>query len=87
MQKLFAQGGYNIKYKTIKIMNKFHHYYPIKGKVPWQFKFKLKKYINFKYKIIIDIEYLDVKPDLYTVDIITISETEQFLNNMSAKDI
>lgn len=46
-------------HKTIKIINKFYYYYQIYVETSGYFKFILKKNVNFNYKIIIDIIYLD----------------------------
>lgn len=65
LDKLLTQTDHNIEYKTIKIINQ------IKGKSPQHFKFILKKDIGFKYKIIIDVMYLNKKPVFHAVDIAT----------------
>ena len=66
-----TQAGLNIKQKTIKMINKFYYYCQIKGKATWHFKFTLKKDIDFNYKIIVDIMYLNGKPVLNAVDAAT----------------
>ena len=71
LYKLLTRAGHDIEYKTTEIINKFWHYYQIKSKAPQYYKFTLKKDIDFNYKIIIDIIYLDGKPVLHTVDIAT----------------
>lgn len=70
----------------IKMMIKFYHYYQIQGKAPWQFNFTLKKDVNFNYKIIVDIIYLDKKPVFHLINIVTTFQTGQYFNNISAKD-
>ena len=69
------------------MINKFCHYCQIKGKASQCFKFILKKDVDFNYKIIVDIMYLDGKPILHKVDAITSFQVGQFLNNILAKDI
>lgn len=61
-------AGHGIEHKPIEMINKFYHYYLLKRKTSWQFKFILKKDVDFKYKIIVDIIYLDEKPILHAVD-------------------
>ena len=68
------------------MINKFCHYYKIKGEAPRHFKFTLKKDVDFNYKIIVDVIYLDGKPILYAGDATTAFQTSQFLNNISAKE-
>lgn len=68
------------------MINKFCHYCKIKSKVPQRFKFTVKKNINFNYKIIINIVYLDRKLVFHTVDTTTNFQAGRFLNNISAKD-
>ena len=87
MRKLLTQAGHDIEHKTIEMINKFCHYCQIKGEAPQQFKFTLKKDVDFNYKIIMDVMYLDRKPVLYMVDVATAFQAGRFLNNMSAKDI
>lgn len=53
------------------MINKFYYYYQIKGKVFWQLNFTLKKEVDFNYKIIIDILYLNEKFVFYAIDAIT----------------
>lgn len=65
---------------------KFYHYCQIKDKAPQRFKFTLKKDVDFNYKTIVDIIYLDRKPILHAVDATTVFQVSQFLNNMSAKN-
>ena len=69
------------------MINKFCHYCQIKGKAPYHFKFILKKDVDFNYKIIIDIIYLDGKLVFHGVDAATAFQAGRFLNIMSAKDI
>ncbi len=66
-----TQVGHDIEYKTIKMINKFYHYHQINGKAHRQLKFILKKNIDFHYKIIVDIIYLNRKPVLYAIDAAT----------------
>lgn len=47
----------------------------------------MKKDIDFNYKIIMDIMYLDKKPIFYTIDTTIIFQADRFLNNMLAKKI
>lgn len=77
-----TQAGYDIKYKTIKITNKFCHYCQIKDKASQCFKFILKKDINFKNKIIVNIIYLNKKPIFHTFDIVTNFQAGRFLNSI-----
>lgn len=56
-------------------------------KSPGQFKFTLKKDVNFKYLILIDIMYIDGSPILYVIDEATIFQTVKWLNNISTKYI
>lgn len=65
------QASYDIKYKTIKMINKFCYYCQIKDKAPKQFEFILKKDIDFNYKIIVDIIYLNRKSIFYVIDVTT----------------
>ena len=67
MHKLLTLAGNNIKHKTIEMINKFCHYCQIKGKAAQHFKFTLKKNVDFNYKIIIDIIYLNEKPILHAI--------------------
>ena len=67
--------------------NKFCHHCQIKGKAPRHFKFTLKKDVDFNYKIIIDVMYLDKKPISRAVDAATAFQAGRFLNSMSAKNI
>ncbi len=85
LHKLLIQTGYDIEYKAIEIINKFCHYCQIKGEASWQFKFTLKKDIDFNYEIIMDIMYLEGKPILHEVDAATVFQVDRFLNNMLAK--
>ena len=85
LHKLLTGAGHNIEHKTIEMINKFCHYYQIKGKALRRFKFTLKKDVDFNYEIIVDIMYLDKKPVLHAVDATTAFQTGRFLNNMSAK--
>lgn len=48
-----------MEYKTIGVFDKFCYHCLIKGKTQQQFKFTLKKNIDFNYEIIIDVMYLD----------------------------
>ncbi len=68
------------------MINKFYHYCQIKGEAPRQFKFTLKEDVDFNYKIIIDVMYLDGKPVLHAVDVATALQARQFLNSMLAKN-
>ncbi len=86
LHKLFTRAGQNIEYKTIEIINKFYHYCQIKDKAPRCFQFQLKKDVDFNYKIIVDVIYLDRKHVLHTIDTITAFHSGRFLNNMSAKE-
>ena len=81
-----TQAGHNIEHKTIGMINKFCYYCQIKGKAPRHFKFTLKKDVDFNYKIIVDVIYLDGKPVFHAVDAATAFQVRRFLNNMSAKD-
>ena len=65
--------------------NKFCHYCQIENKIPEQFKFILKKDVDFNYKIIIDIMYLDKNIVFHVVDAAITFQKGQFLNNISAK--
>lgn len=47
---------------------KFCYYYQIKNKVSQQFKFMLKKNIDFNHEIIIYIIYLNQKSRFYTIN-------------------
>ena len=67
------------------MINKFCHYYQIKSKAPRRFKLTLKKDIDFNYKIMVNVIYLDRKPIFHVVDAATAFQTGRFLNNMSAK--
>lgn len=87
LHKLLTQASHNIEHKTIKIIIKFCHYYQIKNKVPQRFKFTLKKDINFNYKIIINIMYLNKKSILHTIDTIIAFQISQFSDSMSVKNI
>ncbi len=69
LHKLLIQTGHDIEYKIIKMINKFCHYCQIKGEASQRFKFTLKKDVDFNYKIIVDIMYLDGKPVLHTIDV------------------
>ena len=86
LHKLLTQAGHDIEHKNIEMINKFCHYCQIKGKAPQRFKFILKKDVDFNYKIIVDIMYLDGKPVLHAVDAATAFQAGRFLKNMSAKD-
>ena len=86
LHKLLTRASHNIEHKTIEIINKFCHYCQIKGEAPQRFKFTLKKDVDYKYKIIVDVMYLDGKPVFHAVDATTTFQAGQFLNNMSAKD-
>ena len=86
LHKLLTQAGHDIEHKAIKIINKFYHYCQIKGEAPQQFKFILKKDVDFNYEIIVDIMYLDRKPVLHAVDTAIAFQAGRFLNSMSAKD-
>ena len=68
------------------MINKFCHYCQIKSKATRRFKFTLKKDVDFNYKIIVDVMYLDKKPVLYAVDATTDFQAGRFLNSMLAKD-
>ena len=68
LHKLLTETDYDIEHKTIKIINKLCHYCQIKGKALQQFKFTLKKDIDFNYKIMMNIMYLDKKPVLHVVN-------------------
>ena len=87
MHKLLIQAGHNTKYKTIEMINKFCHHCQIKGKAPQRFKFTLKKNVNFKYKIIVNVICLDGKLVLHAVNAAMTFQAGQFLSSMSAKDI
>lgn len=87
LYKLLTQAGYDIKYKIIEMINKFYHYYQIRNKASWHFKFILKNDIDFNYKIIIDIIYLDKKLVFYAINTATTFEVNQSINSMLAKNI
>ena len=56
---LLKQVNRKVDYKILKLINKFYHHYQIKKQAPQRFKFVLKNNINFNYKIIINIIYLN----------------------------
>ena len=85
MHKVLIRASHDIKHKIIEIINKFYHYYQIKGKAPQCFKFTLKKDVEFNYEIIVNVIYLDGKPILHIIDVATAFQAGRFLNNMSAK--
>lgn len=87
MHKLLTSIGYNIEYKTIKIINKFYRYCQIKSKAAILLKYILKKDINFNYKINIDIIYFDAKLIVHVIDTGIAFQAKQFLNNILAKKI
>ena len=68
LHKLLSRAGHNTERKIIEMINKFYHYYQIKIEAPQRFKFTLKKDINFKYEIIVNVMYLNKKPVLHIVD-------------------
>ena len=72
LHKLLTRAGYDIEHKTIEIINKFYYYCQIKGESSQRFKLTFKKDVDFNYKIIVDIMYLDGKPVLHTVDAATV---------------
>lgn len=69
----------------MELINRFYHYYQIKKNALQRFKFILKNDINFNYKIIVDIIYLDFKPVLYIIDANIAFQITRFLNNILAK--
>ncbi len=66
LHNLLTRAGHDIDHKAIEMINKFCHYCQIKGEAPRQFKFTLKKDIDFNYEIIVDIMYLDGCNDVVT---------------------
>lgn len=87
LYKLLTQASYDIKYKIIKKMSQLYYYCLIKSKNRQQFRFILKKNIEFNYKIVMDILYIDIKPILHTINITTTFSIGRFFNNISIKHI
>ncbi len=71
LYKLLRWAGHDIENKAIKMIKKFCPYCQIKGEALRQFKFILKKDVDFNYGIIIDVMYLYEKLVLHAVEVAT----------------
>ncbi|KAF1360357.1 hypothetical protein EJ07DRAFT_165511 [Lizonia empirigonia] len=68
LHKVLARAGYN----------------DITGKAPGRFQFTLRDDIDFNYRLIVDVMYINQRPVLHAVDEATAFQAARFLTNMKA---
>ncbi|KAF1350556.1 hypothetical protein EJ07DRAFT_169093 [Lizonia empirigonia] len=85
LYKVLARAGYDdVDAATIEKINKFCHQCQITGKAPGRFRFTLRDDIDFNYRLIVDVMYINQRPVLHAVDEATAFQAARFLTNMKA---
>lgn len=83
--KVLSRAGYNdVSQEVIKSITKVCHQCQLHGKAPGRFKFTIHDDVDFNFKVIVDVMYINQKPVLHAVDEATAFQAARFLPNMQA---
>jgi hypothetical protein len=80
LHKVLARAGYDdINESVIAKINKYCHLCQLYGGASGRFRFTIRDDIEFNYKLIVDVMYINRKPVLYVVNEATIFQAAKFL--------
>lgn len=86
LYKVLTRAGYDdLEHEVIEKINKFCHQCQMHGGNPGRFRFTLHDDVDFNYRVLVDVMYLDGKPVIHAIDEATSFQAARFLQNMTAK--
>ena len=86
LYKVLSRAGHeDLDYNTLARIVKFCHQCQMHGGAPGRFRFTLRDDIDFNYRVLVDVMYLNGKPVVHVIDEATAFQAARFLHNVTAK--
>jgi hypothetical protein len=88
LHKVLARAGYDdINESVVAKINKYRHLCQLHGGAPGRFRFMIRDDVEFNYKLIVDVIYINGKPVLHAINEAIAFQAAKFLQNLQAKTI
>jgi hypothetical protein len=84
--RVLARAGYeNVNESVMVKIGKYCHQCQMHGSTPGRFRFTIRNDVNFNYRLVVDVMYINGKLVLYAINEAILFQVARFLANMQAR--